>query len=262
MAVYADEVVADTPLFYWPMDGADTSPLDEHGGATGITISGATALAAGNGPLHVSQDTGCWQFDGINDSGQAAVNLSVQTILTVEFWLWWNAFANDDDLALEYGSGNSTGGFVADPNESASTRFQAWMPTGSGANHAESIARPSAAAWHHYVIIFDRVTATAANQVDFWVDGVDVAETVNTSNDITGNFGNLTLNLMCRNNASLFGAGKLAHFAIFSGALGSARISAHFNAADDAAALPPANIDDGPAPTGFFDPEVIPGGIW
>ena len=40
-------------------------------------------------------------FDGSDDFAAAPVNLSGTTDLTVEFWLRWNAYADDDDLAME-----------------------------------------------------------------------------------------------------------------------------------------------------------------
>ena len=49
-----------------------------------------------------------------------AIDLSAYSKLTVSFWMYWNAFANDDALAMEYGANYSTNnGFLIDPNSGA-----------------------------------------------------------------------------------------------------------------------------------------------
>jgi len=253
---YSTEVMADGPLAYWTMNGSDTSPLDEQAGGTGITINGPTPVAAGLGPLDTSQDTGAWSFDGSNDFGQVAIDLSTQTTITVEFWLKWDNYANDDDLAMEYGTSNSTGGFVIDPNESATFNFEAYMPTGGGSSHGENVARSvlPVAQWHHVVIVFKRGSGT--QDVDFIVNGIDVSENAHLTNNITGNFGNLTLNLMSRNGTSLFGAGDMAHLAVYSGALSLARAQAHYAARTQQAD----NTMKG-ATAGMFGEELV-GTMW
>ena len=42
------------------------------------------------------------RFNGATSSGQVALDLSQTSQLTVEFWLKWNAYANDDSLAMEF----------------------------------------------------------------------------------------------------------------------------------------------------------------
>ena len=49
---------------------------------------------------------------------RAAVDLSGTSQLTLEFWLNWSAYANNDDLAFEFtpNFNNNDGGFLVDPN--------------------------------------------------------------------------------------------------------------------------------------------------
>ena len=48
----------------------------------------------------------------------ANVDLSGTSKVTLEFWLKWNAYADDDDLAMEFtpNFNSNTGGFLVDPN--------------------------------------------------------------------------------------------------------------------------------------------------
>jgi Concanavalin A-like lectin/glucanases superfamily len=160
-------------------------------------------------------------FNGTSQAiqSQSTVNLSGTSIITASFWLWWNAFANDDELAAETSANynSSNGAILIDPNSSTSSAFDVNIHTGSGYTSGH-FPRPSAAVWHHYAIIFN---TSALAQV--WVDGV--SQTVTSSSGAgTGNFGNLTLNLMSRNSSTLWAAGRMADFAIFNRALSTSEI--------------------------------------
>lgn len=160
------------------------------------------------------------KFNGTTDHASRALDLSAFSLVTMGFWLWWDAFANTDNLAFEFGTTNyaAGNGFLIDPNSGtpATGKFQIAMGLSTGLiSWADSFTRPSAAAWHHYTMIFNR--ATPLNTV--YVDGAPQTLTTVTHNAGTyGNFGSgSTLNFMCRNGASLFGAGRQADVAIWGG---------------------------------------------
>jgi hypothetical protein len=161
------------------------------------------------------------QFNGSTQALQSAsaIDLSGQTAITVAFWMYWDAFANDDDLAMELTANQNTnpGSFIVDPNNSlASGTFSVGIANGAGSYWADRFTRPSATAWHHY--LFEMNRATPANLA--WVD--NIAQTLTAQNRDAASYGafaNALLNLMSRNAASLFGAGRLAEVAIYSGAL-------------------------------------------
>lgn len=167
-------------------------------------------------------------FNGTSHSLQSAatIDLTGATTLTVAFWMYWDAFANDDDLAFESSANynNNPGAIIADANEASTTKFViAVHDSGvtSGTNHAsgQSFTRPSAAAWHHYLVTFDLGSTPWVKNV--WIDGVAAGSlaTFGTGSSAAPGFGNYTWNFMSRNNASLFGAGRIAEFAIFGGVL-------------------------------------------
>ncbi len=58
------------------------------------------------------------RFDGTNEAATASLNLSGTNKLTIEFWLKWTTYSNNDDLAFEFtsNSSNNNGGFFIDPN--------------------------------------------------------------------------------------------------------------------------------------------------
>lgn len=160
-------------------------------------------------------------FDGTNDSLQSVstIDLSGVSKISVVFWLWWDAFANDDDFAMETSanSGGASGSFWINPNGSIPLAFDIHL-NGNGTRMNASFTRPSAAAWHQYVFLFD--LSKSSNEIDsVYVDGVSQSLTYASQPNPTGNFGNHTLNVMSRNNTAIFGAGRMAELAIYPGEL-------------------------------------------
>jgi hypothetical protein len=236
VSAYSDEVVTDSPLVYYP--DASAAPWADDIGSSDIAITGATANVTG--PLAFN-DTKAFSFDGTDDFGQVALDLTGTSTVTVEFILWWDAFANNDDLCLEFGTTLGVGGFQVNPNSSGALDFVAACRGNIGVNGKEFV-RPSAAAWHHYAFIFD-FTQAAADEVTGYIDGTLASGTASGgSANNTAAFASTTLNLMSRNAASLFGAGDLAHLAIYTSALSGARITAHFDAIDDDVVADPPSL--------------------
>jgi len=87
-------------------------------------------------------------FNGSSDCAAASLDLSAVNKLTLAFWLYWDAFANDDDFAFEFTAdfGANAGGFVVCPNFSSGT-FAVALNGNAGQCFA-TFSRPSAAAWH------------------------------------------------------------------------------------------------------------------
>jgi hypothetical protein len=246
VASYVEEVLADAPYRYWRMSDA-SSPLAEESGSTGITLTGATPGVAGA----TTQLGNAVSFDGVDDRGRVAtgVDLSDTNVITVEFWMLWDAHGTNDDLATEFGDTNAAGGYVVNPNTSGgATQFSAFMANGAGGFENHYITpRPSAAAWHHYAFVFNRAAAVGS-KITFYVDGAAVTEIQNSTITTAGNFGNLPLNIMSRAGTSLFGAGDMQHYAIYKTALSAGRIAAHYAArAND--------------PSGGTDVSLTPGAV-
>jgi hypothetical protein len=162
-----------------------------------------------------------------NGSAAAAsipLDLSAFSRLSVSFWLFWDTFANDDDFAFEFTpSTNTNSGFAVNPNSSAPAAGQfSFVSGGSAGAASRSAVRPSENEWHHYVVNIDRLEIGSAAIQSVFIDGASVALTNRASFGSSTNFANSTLYLFSRNNAALFGAGRIQNLAIRGGYLMSA----------------------------------------
>ncbi|HEX6781220.1 MAG TPA: PKD domain-containing protein [Solirubrobacterales bacterium] len=214
---------------YWRLgETSGTSLADSVGTATATARNGVTLGSAGN--LTLDPNTAA-SFDGSNDNAAASVNLSGTSKVTIEFWMKWTSFINNDDLAFEFTANNTNnnGAFVINPNSTtSSSRFEVALGRNGSRNNAY-FTRPSAGVWHHYAIVLN-TTATASQQILVYVDGAAVSLSKGASGTGAGNFANSTLNFMSRNGNSLFGAGTLDEVAIYNQALTATQIGQHYAA--------------------------------
>ncbi|MEZ5121289.1 MAG: DUF6605 domain-containing protein [Solirubrobacterales bacterium] len=222
---YAEAVLGTSGVAdYWRLgEPAGATTLLDQLGAANATTSGGVTLGV-PGALSGDSDTAA-RFDGVNGAGRATVDLSGTSQITVEFWLKWNAYANDDRLAMELTSNfnQNAGGFIVDPNAPQNGGTFGVALGLNGSRNNVFFARPSAGAWHHYAFVMD-TTAPGATQIIPYVDGVAVPYTKLDSGTGAGNFANAALNLMSRDGSSLFGAGDLDEVALYRTALSAATI--------------------------------------
>ena len=227
-ASYKSTVLA-TPglLSYWRLgDSPGSTTLTDATGLSNATNVGATLGIPGA----LFGDTGTAAlFNGQNSYAKAPVNLSATSQVTVELWLNWNAYANNDALAMELTSNynNNNGGFIVDPN-SANGGFGLGLGRGTSRN-AGSFARPSAGHWHYYAFVFDS-TQPGASEITAYVDGKPVGVTLSSSGTGAGAFANSTLYMMSRGGGSLFGAGTVQEVAVYNQALSASTVAAHYAA--------------------------------
>ena len=151
-------------------------------------------------------------FNGTTQGGSVNLDLSGTSKITVSFWLWQDAFDASDDLCMEFTANQNAnaGGFYLDPNSSSfGGRFE--VKCAGNVGLTAHFAKPSAAAWHHYIVLMDTTVASNSTIPAIYVDGVAQSLTyVGGGGGTIGAFANSTLNLMCRNSASLFNAGRMA----------------------------------------------------
>ncbi len=169
------------------------------------------------------------KFDGTASRAECSLTLSGTQVITVSFWMYWDTFANDDDLAMEY-TGNfnsSVGGFIIDPNSSVG--YISCNVRGNAGYNDARYNRPSAGEWHHYSAIFDKSTATSGtDEIGLYIDGVfQTPVSKGNSNNNDDAFANDSLYLFHRNNfgsRSLFGAGRIQNLMIHQRALTQADV--------------------------------------
>lgn len=156
------------------------------------------------------------KYNGTSDKATVTLNLSAFSKLSISLWLWQDAFSNGNGIGLEFGSTTIVaGGFGVAPNNSTSSKFAFGMATGSVWWY-DAFTRPSAAAWHHYLLTMDRAGPTNVAYLD---GAPQTLSTTNHGAGTYGSFGNLALNFMCRNGGSLFNAGRQAELAMWGGVL-------------------------------------------
>ena len=232
---YEEAVRADTPVAYWQMGDSGTSQ-PEDGGGTPMVLTGATTGVAGA----TTQLGNAVSFDGVNDYGRvSSLNLSAANKITVECWLKWDTYDNNDSLALEHGESNQARGWTWDPDSSA-TVWAAFSPQGAATGFSEEYMnpRPSAGEWHHIVVTFDRTVGTlnTGNFIKFYVDGVEkTGNHSGAAESISGNFQTYPLMVMARSapgdgTKNLFAGGDMQHLAIYDYLLSSIRVAAHYDA--------------------------------
>ena len=98
---YSDSVLATAGLaHYWRMGETSGSSFADSAGSSPATTFGGPTLGVPGG---VSNDPDrAAEFDGVDDAAKAAIDLSGTHAATVEFWLKWDNYANDDRLAMEF----------------------------------------------------------------------------------------------------------------------------------------------------------------
>jgi hypothetical protein len=208
---------------FWPMGEASGSSFADAVGSADAEVAGGVTLG---GPGGLVGDSSTAALFGGSGSAQAGVDLSGSGKLTVEFWMKWKAFANDDGLAMEFtpNFNEHAGGFLVDPNASVGT-FGVGVGE-YGARNNVFFARPSAEAWHYYAFVID-TEGSGATEITPYVDGHVVSYT-KTESGTGGGFADSTLYWMSRDASSLFGSGSMQDLALYEGTLSATAILEHY----------------------------------
>jgi hypothetical protein len=166
----------------------------------------------------------------LSDFGAIPTNLSSTSQVTVEFWLKWEKYANNDALAMEFtpNFNENSGGFLVDPN---APEFGGTFGVGIGVNGTRNsvfFARPSAGVWHHYAFVLNGSAASGSEIVPY-VDGQPVSYEIDSAGSGAGSFANSTLYLFSRDGSALFGQGALDDLALYNRDLSAGTIFQHYN---------------------------------
>jgi hypothetical protein len=192
---------------------ASKSPLFSYGAdLSGITLGGGAATGQ-TGEL----GNGAVLFDGVDDYGQVAIDLSAQSKIVVAVLADWTSYGNNDHLMMEFASPwfSNVGSFIVDPNSTGvSGKFYVGFVGAGGTFRSIAFDRP-AAGEHLYHFVFD-YGAVGNAKLRVYVDAVEVTATSRPETDnVAGTFANSTLNVMSRGGSSLFGAGTVERLHIF-----------------------------------------------
>ena len=210
---------------FWPMGESSGSLFSDVVGGADASLVGGVTLGVMGGLVGDSSTSAL--FDGSSGAAHAPVDLSGSGKHTVELWMKWHAFGEDDALALEFtpNFNENAGGFLVDPNAGGS--FGVGVGKDSSRNNS-FFAQPSAEAWHYYAFVID-TEASGASEITPYVDGHAVSYS-KTESGTGGGFADSTLYWMSRDAGSLFGSGDMQDLALYNGTLSSSTIAAHYEA--------------------------------
>ncbi|MBO0884094.1 MAG: hypothetical protein J2P17_27935, partial [Mycobacterium sp.] len=226
---YAQAVLGTPGLVdYWRMgDPSGSSAFASAFGGVDAPVAGGVSLGGAGGLSGESAQKSA-SFDGVSGAASAPLDLSRDRAVSVQFWMKWNAYKNDDRLALEFTPNFNTnaGGFLVDPDAangpSPGAGFGVALGEGASRNTIY-FARPSAGQWHQYTFVFDS-SAPAGSQVTPYVDGQPVSFTQTLAGTGAGSFASSRLYWMSRAGSSLFGAGSVQDLSVYNVALSPAAV--------------------------------------
>ena len=223
-----EQAVEKTPdvAHFWPMGESSGSSFADVLDGANASLMGGVSVGELGGLVDDSSTSAA--FNGSTGAAHAEVNLSGTHKLTVEFWMKWTSYAEDDHLALEFtpNFNEYAGGFLVDPDASPGTDFAASIGEGSSRNTVY-FERPSAGAWHYYTFVLN-TEAPAETEITPYVDGHAVSYTKTVSGTGAGAFANSTLYWMSRDASTLFGKGSMQDLALYETALESGTILEHY----------------------------------
>lgn len=161
--------------------------------------------------------------NGTNQSLQGlAVDLTPYAKITMVMWAWYDVNHDVDEHLIEHGTNSFAFSFEIQINATGVSSNSVYRNMDGASNTQQgTFPRPSAAAWHQMIFEFDR-TVTAGNVgVQIWIDNVLQTLTPSATAALTGTHPLGDLNIMSRNNASDFMAGRVTEVAIYGGTLTS-----------------------------------------
>lgn len=186
------------------------APIDYVSGRQGSQNTAVASVvdARGRSPL----------FNGATSTAQfLGLNLAPHRRVTVTWWAYWDAYANNDKVAWAYADTDwqTNAGLVADPNGSSGRYALLCGSGGAATGDFPEYNRPSAAVWHFYAAQWDRNLFSAGRV--FWIDAVRQTSTGGGSTfALNTPFGAYqSLRFLSAYSGSNNGAGRLANFNIW-----------------------------------------------
>lgn len=205
-----DGLVAHYDMGLGPTGGT----LFDHGGRR---LNGALGSSTAAPSWAVTQRGHVLDFDGSNDFASTPTIPLATRKLSIAFWMRWDAFSNNDDLALEHSVNynNNSHTFLVNPNSSGGG-YDVSLHGTSTAYLTKRYTRPTAGEWIHYGITLDR--SVSGGLIRLWLNGVEqtAASTPNNTLGAAADFGSFPIYFMSRGGASLFGDGALSSFSLWS----------------------------------------------
>lgn len=189
-------------------NGSTLSLLDST--SNGYTLTNTASVGATTGQINGAAGS----FNGTSQAlSTGVIDFASSAQVTLEMWLDWTAYANNDDLLAEtstnFNSNDKT--LFIDPNSSGSSQFDVSAKGIGGTTYNGGHFTRPASGLKHFVFTWDfALSIGGALMEKAYVNGAAQTITQDTSQaNNTLTFSNYSLYLMSRGASSLFGAGKL-----------------------------------------------------
>jgi hypothetical protein len=218
---------------WWKLDdGAGTTAADSSGSGGTLNLSNAPTWVVG-------QVNGGLQFNGTDESAStaASVDLSGTDDITIAFWQNLDATSAGDPIAIEATADFSavqTAFIINSKSTGQSDSLHTAINNQSGRND-EIITRPTDDVWVHIAVTIDK-GAAATDEITFYKNGAVESSTQPVAVNSTNSFGNHTIYIGARNNASLWFKGELDEIRVYSRALSAADVEELYEYDDSSAA--------------------------
>lgn len=154
------------------------------------------------------------KFNGTSDKATLTIDLSAYSLLSISCWLWMDNLGSAERMGISSSTSVGTiSSFYFEPRSSHGAVCEIAFTRNASQFWSDSFPQPSAAAWHHYLLVCNR--ATPLNKA--YVDGV--LQTLTTLTHSAGSWSNFASGTMTMfgYNSSLFTPGRLAEVAIWGG---------------------------------------------
>lgn len=220
---YAQIVLSDSPVGYWPLNDPSGSTAYDATGTRNGTYVGSPTYSSNTGP----GGRACYVFNGSNQ--RVSIGSPVVTVtepLTFEVWLKYTNASMMTPVSLRSISLNGEVILVITGLSSSNGKVNQFRATGTGSGEYATAANDGT--WHHIV-----VTVNAANNdLILYVDGVARA-TDSTPGSPTATTSNITLMLGANSSDGTpvqHFAGSMADAAMYGSVLSPTRVAAHYAA--------------------------------
>jgi hypothetical protein len=221
---YSSEVLADSPMGYWRLDDASGNFTDSSGNARAASVTGSPTYSQPPAKPAIGGTSCTFGASPYGTVGFASWMNSL-TALSAEAWVKYTSAATI--MMMGRDSSFRQLQFRANAGKFDLIVFD----SGSSAVTLTSPLTYNDGAWHHVVGTY--ANAASGNNMFLYVDGAQVNVTAHSTNLGTSSATD-SFFLAARSTAANVWDGSLDELAIYSTALSSARVAAHYAAATPA----------------------------
>lgn len=240
MSAYLTAVLADNPIHYWRCCDPATGVLNDVGSVPIALITNANFASLGfSGPV---SDGGSFYSDS-NDDAVFRDTENWSTPLTLELWFWQHYVRGQTQALFDIEQAGVTALILPFVISSGALQVNA------GASHLTTTTFPQIQRWHHLVV------TRSASLTTIYLDSVNIGSFASAAQaSVPCQFA-----LGAAVGDTSISSANFSEVALYSSALSSARVAAHYAAADRRSQPPVGNAAGGTSGSGVSvsDPNYV-----